>query len=78
MVSTGSDYNTPPTISLSGGGYPGCITGYSNLVAGSNYILPPTLTVTGGGTGFIGSTTIVPVTISSNFTVTSGGSNFCH
>ena len=47
MVSTGSGYNTLPTISLSGGGSAGVITGYSSLVAGSNYILPPTLTVTG-------------------------------
>ena len=77
MVSTGSGYNTLPTISLSGGGRAGVITGYSSLVAGSNYILPPTLTVTGGGgTGFIGCTTIGNVTISSNFTITSGGSNF--
>ena len=77
MVSTGKGYNTLPTISLSGGGSPGTITGYSALVGGSGYILPPTLTVTGGGgTGFIGSTTIGAVTISSTFTITTAGTNY--
>ena len=49
MVNTGKGYNTLPTITLSGGGNPGVITGYSALVGGSGYILPPTVTATGGG-----------------------------
>ena len=77
MVSNGKGYNTLPTISLSGGGSPGMITGYSSLVGGSGYILPPTLTVTGGGgTGFIGKTTIGNVTISSTFTISTAGTGY--
>ena len=76
-VSTGKGYNALPTVSLSGGGNPGSITGFSALVGGSGYILPPNLTVTGGGgTGFIGSTTIGDVTISSTFTITTAGTNY--
>jgi hypothetical protein len=77
MVSTGKGYNILPTISLSGGGNPGIITGFSALVGGSGYRLPPTLTVTGGGgTGFIGTATIGDVTISSTFTITTAGTDY--
>jgi hypothetical protein len=44
-VSTGRGYNTLPTITLSGGGNPGSITGFSALVGGSGYILPPPITI---------------------------------
>ncbi len=55
MVSTGKGSNVLPTVSLTGGGNPGCIPGFSALVGGSGYIKPPTLTVTGGGgSGFVG------------------------
>ena len=77
MVSTGKGYNTLPTISLSGGGSAGMITGYSSLVGGSGYIKPPTLTVTGGGgSGFVGTALIGNVTVSSTFTITTAGTNY--
>ncbi len=50
MVNTGKFYNTLPTITLSRGGNPGVITGYSSLVG---FILPPTVTAKcGGGSGY--------------------------
>ena len=77
MVSTGKGYNTLPTVSLTGGGNAGCITGFSALVGGSGYIKPPTLTVTGGGgSGFVGTALIGNVTVSSTFTITTAGTNY--
>ena len=69
--------NTLPTISLSGGGSPGSITGFSSLVGGSGYILPPNITTPGGGgSGFIGKAIIGNVTISSTFTITTAGTGY--
>ena len=77
MVSTGKGYNTLPTVSLTGGGNAGCITGFSTLVGGSGYIKPPTLTVTGGGgSGFVGTALIGNVTVSSTFTITTAGTGY--
>jgi hypothetical protein len=77
MVSTGKGYNTLPTVSLTGGGNPGCITGFSALVGGSGYIKPPTLSVTGGGgSGFVGTALIGNVTVSSTFTITTAGTGY--
>ena len=77
MVSTGKGYNTLPTVSLTGGGNAGRITGFSTLVGGSGYIKPPTLTVTGGGgSGFIGTALIGDVTVSSTFTITTSGTGY--
>lgn len=77
VSNNGGNYNTLPTISLSGGGNPGVITGYSALSGGSGYALPPTLSVTGGnGSNFAGTTTLTATTVSSTFTITSGGQNY--
>ena len=77
MVSTGKGYGVLPIVSLTGGGNPGCITGFSALVGGSGYIKPPTLTVTGGGgSGFVGRALIGDVTISSTFTITTAGTGY--
>ena len=76
-VSTGRGYNTLPTITLSGGGNPGSITGFSALVGGSGYILPPTITTSGGGgTGFSATALIGDVVISSTFTITTAGTGY--
>ena len=42
-VNAGSSYNTLPIVTLTGGGNPGVITGYSALVAGSGYTSQPTI-----------------------------------
>ena len=77
VTNNGGNYNTLPIVSLSGGGNPGVITSYSALSGGSGYALPPTLTVTGGnGSNFAGSTTLTSTTVSSTFTITSGGKNY--
>ena len=77
MVNNGSGYNVLPTITLTGGGNPGIITGYSGLVGGSSYALPPSLTVSGGGgSNFSGYTTLTSTTVSSTFTITSGGTGY--
>ena len=78
VVSGGSGYNILPTVTLTGGGNPGTITGYSALSGGSGYALPPTLSISGGGTGsgFAGSTTLTSTTVSSTFTITNGGTNY--
>jgi hypothetical protein len=77
LVSTGKGYNVLPTVSLTGGGSPGSITGFSALVGGSGYIKPPTLTVTGGeGSGFVGTALIGNVTVSSTFNITTAGTDY--
>ena len=72
------EYNTLPTITLSGGGNPGVITGYSALVGGTLYALPPTLTISGGGSGsgFAGYTTLTGTGVSSTFTISNGGTGY--
>ena len=63
---------------MTGGGSPGVITGYTSLVGGSAYVLPPTITATnaGNGSNFAGYTTLAATTVSSTFTVTSGGTGY--
>jgi len=77
ITNNGNNYNTLPTITLTGGGLPGVITAYTGLTGGTNYALPPTLSVSGGGgAGFTGSTTLTSTTVSSSFTITSGGTGY--
>ena len=78
MVTGGYGYNILPTISISGGGSPGVITGYTALSGGSAYALPPTITATnaGNGSNFAGYTTLTSTTVSSTFTITSGGTGY--
>ena len=77
MTYSGSNYNTLPTITLSGGGTPGSVTGYSALVGGSGYALPPSLSLSGGGgSGFTGYTTLTATSISATFTITNGGTGY--
>ena len=77
MVSNGSGYNVLPTITLTGGGNPGVITNYSALSGGTGYVLPPSLSISGGGgSGFAGYTTLTSTTVSSTFTITSGGTGY--
>ena len=77
MVNGGYGYNIAPTISITGGGSPGVITGYSALSGGSGYALPPLITATNGvGSNFAGYTTLAATTLSSTFTITSGGTGY--
>ena len=78
MVNGGYGYNILPTVSISGGGSPGVITAYTSLVGGSGYALPPTITATnaGNGSNFAGYTTLAATTVSSTFTITSGGTGY--
>jgi len=79
MNNGGSGYNSLPTITTSGGGNPGVITGFSGLVAGNNYnILTTTITATGGGgSGFLAKPTFsASSTLSPNCTIVSGGTGY--
>ena len=76
MTNNGSGYNKLPTITLSGGGNPGVITGYSGLVGGSGYITPPTVSATGGGGSGFSATAVLPGNSVSSLIITNGGSNY--
>ena len=75
-LKNGQNYNTLPTVSLSGGGNPGAITGYTGLVGGSGYLAAPTVSASGGGgSGFAAVATVVSGAITA-LTITNGGSNY--
>ena len=76
-VKNGQNYNTLPTITVSGGGNPGVITNYSGLVGGSGYITAPTISLSGGGgSGFAATAIIGAQAISSTFTITTAGTGY--
>ena len=76
-ITNGSNYNTVPTLTITGGGNVGVITGYSGLGGGSSYTLPPILSVSnGGGSGFEGYSVLTGTTISSTFTINNGGTGY--
>lgn len=88
ILSRGSNYATNDTLVLgntAAGGSNGdikivisngMIAGYTAFNGGSGYVNAPTITATGGGTGFSAVSFLTPTTVSSTFTITSGGSNY--
>ena len=75
MLNHGSGYNVLPTITSTGGGNPGVITGYYGLVGGSGCITAPNVSATrGGGSGFTAAAILTGNSVSS-IVITNGGSN---
>jgi len=74
----GANYSTLPTITFSGSNLPTSISGYSGFTGGTGYALPPTLTISnaGSGTGFTAYTTLTPTTVSTSYTIVSGGKGY--
>ena len=73
-------YNKLPTITLSGGGNPRVITGYTQgtgLVGGSGYTTAPTVLITGegSGSGFV-ATVVLTGNAMSSINITNGGLNY--
>ena len=76
MTNGGMNYNKLPTISLSGGGTPGVITGYSGLTGGTGYQKAPTVSFTGGGgSGATATATLTPTTLATP-TITTAGTGY--
>ena len=76
-VKNGQNYNTLPTITITGGGNPGVITNYSGLVGGSGYNSAPTVSASGGGgSGFAATAIIGAQAISTTFTITTAGTGY--
>ena len=76
ITNNGSNYNKLPIITLSGGGNPGSITGYTGLVGGSEYITPSTVSATGGGGSGFTATAVLTANDVSSIIITNGGSNY--
>ena len=76
IANNGISYNKLPTVTLSGGGNPGAITGYTALVGGSGYVTAPTISVTGGGGAGFTADAILTGTSVTSINITNGGSNY--
>ena len=76
-LKNGQNYNTLPTVSLSGGGNPGVITNYALTASGTGYTAAPTVSVSGGGgSGFAATATIGTNFLSPTFTISNGGTGY--
>jgi len=75
FTTTGAGETTPANIKVASV-LSGVISGYSSFAGGSNYINAPTISATGGGSGFTAVSLLTPTSVSSTFTITSGGTGY--